>query len=222
MKKSTELKAVSKEQAKAVIEVVASAKSMESAVNYIKAREGKANQTMLEIAYKLGKIRSEKLFTAKYDTFKDFAEIELGYAKSTASELASVGARFTVLDKGKVICTIPEATTAKLTAVVSLNFDEISKIDFSQTRDEIRKQVKMLKNSIEMKEVESDENEEKEVEVEVEEKEVEVAPVKPVKNVLFKDIENIIVKIQKSDFYGDKELKSLIELYIKDLEKESK
>ena len=220
MKKSTELKAVSKEQAKPVIEVVASAKTMESAVNYIKAREGKANQTMLEIAYKLGKIRSEKLFTAKYDTFKDFAEIELGYAKSTASELASVGERFTVLDKGKVICTIPEATTAKLTAVVSLNFDEISKIDFSQTRDEIRKQVKMLKNSIEIKEVESDENEEKEVEVE--EKEVEVVPVKPVKNVLFKDIENIIVKIQKSDFYGDKELKTLLELYIKDLEKESK
>ena len=52
----------------------------------------------------------------------------------------------------------------------------------------------------------------------------EVAPVnnKTINYSLVKDIEGIILKIQKSDFYGDNELKSLVNTYIQDLESELK
>ena len=50
----------------------------------------------------------------------------------------------------------------------------------------------------------------------------EVTPVKTINYSLVKDIEGIILKIQKSDFYGDNELKSLVNTYIQDLESELK
>ena len=224
MRKSTEIKVLSEKESKPVIEVVASTKSLESAVSYIKSREVKGNQTMLEIAYKLGKIRSDKLYESKYDSFKDFAKQELGYAKSTASELATVGERFTLLDKGKVICKIQGATVAKLTAVISLDFSELCDIDFTQSRDEIRKQVVKLKNAITQKEQEVKQEVESESEIELKANR-EVTPVKTIKTInysLVKDIEGIILKIQKSDFYGDNELKSLVNTYIQDLESELK